>query len=167
MARPASGRDFLEQAKECVCQAKTVRELRQAQAVLLPLLLDLKLEQVAVILGVSKSWTCRLRREFIRAEGKVTPPVRGGRRRAHMTPEEEVAFLEPFFEKAAEGGILVVSEIKQALDTYLGRKVALSSIYNLLHRHGWRKIVPDKRHPKADVEAQEDWKKNFQNFSKK
>ena len=88
-------------------------------------------------------------------------------RRQIMTPEEEMAFLAPFFEKAAAGGILVVTEIKQALDTRLGRKVALASVYNLLHRHGWRKIAPDKRHPKTDVEAQENWKKNSPNSSRK
>ncbi|MEO9102143.1 MAG: winged helix-turn-helix domain-containing protein, partial [Burkholderiaceae bacterium] len=55
---------------------------------------------------------------------------------------------------------LVVAQIKAALDQHLGRPVALASAYNLLHRHGWRKLVPDKRHPKSDPAAQEDWKKN-------
>ena len=50
---------------------------------------------------------------------------------------------------------------KAALDQQLGRPVALASAYNLLRRHGWRKLVPDKRHPKSDPVAQEDWKKNF------
>jgi hypothetical protein len=31
----------------------------------------------------------------------------------------------------------------------------------LLHRHGWRKPVPDKGHPKADLKAQQEWKKNL------
>ncbi|MGH8651591.1 MAG: helix-turn-helix domain-containing protein [Gammaproteobacteria bacterium] len=55
--------------------------------------------------------------------------------------------------------MLVVNTIKQALEQRVGRKVALSSVYNLLHRHGWRKLAPDKRHPKTDVVAQEQWKK--------
>jgi hypothetical protein len=79
-----------------------------------------------------------------------------------LGPEEEEAFLAPFFDKAKEGGILVVGEIKNALDQRLGRNVALVSAYNLLHRHDWRKLAPDKRHPKSDPEAQEVWKKNFQ-----
>jgi transposase len=77
-----------------------------------------------------------------------------------MSYEEELAFLSPFFEKAAEGGILVVGEIKGELDRLLGRTTALASVYNLLHRHGWRKLAPDTRHPKADTEAQDEWKKN-------
>ncbi|WP_170181327.1 helix-turn-helix domain-containing protein [Chlorobaculum thiosulfatiphilum] len=76
-----------------------------------------------------------------------------------MTLEDEVEFLAPFFDKAARGGILVVGEIKQVLDKRLGRTTALASIYNLLHRHGWRKLAPDKRHPKSDPEAQETFKK--------
>jgi len=45
------------------------------------------------------------------------------------------------------------------LDSRLGRNVALASVYNLLHRHGWSKIAPDKRHPKTDAAAQENWQK--------
>jgi hypothetical protein len=78
-----------------------------------------------------------------------------------MSLEEEEAFLAPFFDKAKVGGILVVSEIKNALDQRLGRNVALASAYNLLHRHDWRKLAPDKRHPKSDADAQDVWKKNF------
>ena len=37
MARKATGQEVLEQAKECLVQAQTVEELRQAQSVLLPL----------------------------------------------------------------------------------------------------------------------------------
>ena len=76
-----------------------------------------------------------------------------------MTRDEETAFLAPFFEQAKVGGILIVGEIKQALDVRLGRKVARASAYNLLHRHGWRKLAPDKRPPKTDVAVQDEWKK--------
>lgn len=167
MARKASGRNVVDQAKTSVAQARTVGDLRRAQAVLLPLEFGLSLEQTAEAIGVSRGWACRLRTEFIRRRGEYEEirPTRGGRRRENMTKDEEKDFLAPFFEKAAAGGILVVSEIRQALESHLGRKVALASVYNLLHRHGWRKIAPDKRHPEADVQAQEDWKKNSRTSS--
>ena len=63
-------------------------------------------------------------------------------------------------EQAATGGVLVVGQIKAALDQRLGREVALASAYNLLHRHDWRKLAPDKRHPQSDPAAQDEWKKN-------
>ncbi len=55
----------------------------------------------------------------------------------------------------------MVGEIKRALDVRLRRKVALACAYSLLHRHGWRKLVPDKQQPKANVAAQENWKKKL------
>ena len=41
MGRRASGGKFLEQAKACLAEARTVEALRQAQAVVLPLELGL------------------------------------------------------------------------------------------------------------------------------
>ena len=83
-----------------------------------------------------------------------------------MSKGEEAAFLAPFFDQATQGGILIVSEIKRALDERIGRKTAAASVYNLLHRHNWREVAPDKGHPQADVEAQLEWKKNSGNSSR-
>lgn len=163
MARPASGREILATAKEALREARTLGELRKVRAVILPLEFGFSLEQVASVLGVSRGWACQLRTQFIRAGGLHSDdgPKRGGRRRENMSKEEERAFLAPFIDKASKGGILVVGEIKRALDAHLGREVALASVYNLLHRHNWRKLAPDKRHPKSDPVVQEEWKKNF------
>jgi Winged helix-turn helix len=67
--------------------------------------------------------------------------------------------LAPFLDRARSGGILVVGQVKSELEARLGRPMALSSVYNLLHRHGWRKLAPDKRHPQSDPAAQQEWKK--------
>ena len=112
-------------------------------------------------------WASHLRVEFIRSDGSPKKLPRGGRRRENLTPAEEVNFLAPFLEKAKEGGILIVGEIKEALDARLGRNVSLASVYNLLHRHNWRKLAPDKRHPKSDVATQDEWKKNCLSSSPK
>ena len=167
MARPASGKEILSNAKRQLVKARTIGELRQVQAVILLLEYGFTMEQVAAIIGVSKGWACQLRIEFIRSGGfeNRDKPQRGGRRRENLSREEEALFLAPFFEKATRGGILVVGEIKRALDEHLGRTTALASVYNLLHRHNWRKLAPDKSHPKSDAEVQKEWKKNSRNFS--
>jgi transposase len=160
MARTAGGHQFIDRAKELLANARTVKELRQAQSVILPLEFHLSLDQTSAITGISKRWVSQLRAEFIRSNGTIEQkPSRGGRHRENLSLAQESDFLEPFIEKAKEGGILVVSEIKDALQTTLGRTVALASVYNLLHRHDWRKLVPDKHHPKLDPEAQEAFKK--------
>src|SRR5262249_38902069 len=95
------------------------------------------------------------------AKGEERPKQRrGGRRRENLTLEQEMAFLRPFFDEAKTGGILVVSPIKTALEARLGRQSALSCVYRLLPRHGWRKLAPDKRHPQSDPAVQATWKKN-------
>lgn len=88
-------------------------------------------------------------------------PGRGGRRRQNLSMKQEQAFLEPFPGPASTGKVVVVAAVRQALQERLGRPVALASVYNLLHRHGRRKVVPDKVHHKADPVAQQDWKKNL------
>ncbi len=160
MARIAGGKEVLLKAKTLLSKAKTADEMRHAQAVILPLEFGYSLDHTAQIIGVSKGYAGRLRSAFIRHGGVQKAQSHGGRRRQNMTHQEETDFLTPFFEKAAIGGILIVSEIKEALDERLGRRTALASVYNLLHRHGWRKLAPDKRHPKADILAQQTWKKN-------
>lgn len=165
MARPPRGQGVIEQARAYRARAKTAEELRMAQAVLLPLELGLSLQQTAQAIGKSLRWTTELRGEFIQRGGPPPSdrPTRGGRYRQNMSPAEEAEFLAPFLNEAKEGGILVVGKIKVCLEARLGRTVALASVYNLLHRHGWRKLAPDKRNPKTDVAAQEDWKKTPRN----
>ncbi len=169
MARPVTGDEHaIEHAMLTISQATTVEQLRQAQAVVLPLVYGLSLEQTAQVTGVSLGWVCQLRRRFIAGDVAGAPemPTAGGRRRQNMTVEQEAQFLATFIDKAQAGGILVVGEIKAALEQKLAREVAQSSVYNLLHRHNWRKLVPDKRHPKSDPAAQLEWKKNSPKRSK-
>lgn len=159
MPRTASGTEVLEQAQQALREAQTVEELRQAQAVVLPLLLGASIEQTAAVLGVSRGWACQLRRRFIAAGCLVrrTPPVE--RPHACLKRAEEAAFLAPFIERAQAGQIVVVAEIRTALEARLGRRTAPSTVYNLLHRHHWRKVVPDRVHPQSDAQAQRRWKK--------
>ena len=77
-----------------------------------------------------------------------------------MSAEAERAFLRPWVEQAQAGGVLVLSPIRAALAQAVGRRVAASVVYRLLARHGWRKVAPDTRHPKSNLQVQEDWKKN-------
>jgi transposase len=83
----------------------------------------------------------------------------GGNRR-NLSYEAEEALLAPFLAMAEKGQILIVSDIHKAYETILGRAVPNSTIYRLLDRHNWRKVMPRPRHPKAEPEEQEAYKKN-------
>jgi hypothetical protein len=72
MARKSRGRDVLEQAKGWLSKARTAEELRQAQAVVLPLEFGMSMEQTARAIGVSRGWACQLRNRFIQDGGVCT-----------------------------------------------------------------------------------------------
>jgi len=104
MARTPSGHQLLEKAKELLVNARTAKEVRQAQAVILPLEFNMSLEQTSVITGISKNWVCHLRTEFIHANGNVErKKSHGGRRRENLSLADEALFLAPFIEKARTG----------------------------------------------------------------
>ena len=86
-------------------------------------------------------------------------PGRDGRRNENLSFRQESKLLAPFLRTAEKGGILIVSEIRKAYEQKVGKRVPPSTVYRMLTRHGWRKIVPRPSHPKADIELQEAFKK--------
>ena len=76
--------------------------------------------------------------------------------------EAEREFLAPFFGRAEKGELATTEEIWHAFEARVGHQVDESTIYRLLNRHGWRKLMPRPRHPKADLPAQEQFKKTLQ-----
>jgi transposase len=133
-----------------------IREWRQTEAIWLREKLRMSGEQVAQALNyrvqtVHLLWHKWLHQGMSLFAEKRSP---GGRNNAHMSREEEERFLTVFLEKAASGGIVTIREIKESYEHHIGKQVAESTIYRLLHRHGWRKITPRKKHPKSDPEAQ-------------
>jgi transposase len=85
--------------------------------------------------------------------------AKGGRHHEYLTVEQEQAFLQPFFARAERGEIATVEQIQQAFETQVHHEVPINSIYRLLHRHGWRKLAPRARHPKANQEEQDAFQK--------
>lgn len=163
MARPRQiDMALVAQAQALAIEAKTLEDLRCAQAVLLPALIDATLEDTAAALGVGRATVARLQARLRRRVARPTEARSnwGGRRRASMSIEEEREFLSPWTKQADEGGVLVASPLRAALAQKLGHRVAASVVYRLLARHGWRKVAPDTRHPKSDPLVQEEWKKN-------
>ncbi|HBL11889.1 MAG TPA: hypothetical protein DD379_10870 [Cyanobacteria bacterium UBA11162] len=94
-------------------------------------------------------------------------PGKGGRYNSYLTREQEKEFLAKFFEQAAKGQIPTVTQIKIAYEQLLGHPVHKTTIYRLLDRHHWRKIVPRPCHVKAKPQEQEAFKKTFSNKSNK
>ena len=110
--------------------------------------------------GFHRSHVSNLIRKYFEEglESVAGKHYRGNRR--NMSPAEEEAFLEKY-RKAAEGGqVLDLREMARDYERVVGHSVGNSQIYRVLHRHGWRKVMPRSRHPKkADEEVIETSKK--------
>ena len=74
--------------------------------------------------------------------------------RRNMSFQEEEEFLKDYKEQASKGQIVNIADIKNAYIKKVGHSIGGSQIYTVLHRHGWRKIMPRSKHPnKASDEA--------------
>ena len=121
-----------------------------------------KAEEIARHCGVSKATVHEVISTYNRVGvAAVETAGKGGRRHQYLTLEEEAQFLAPFFARAEQGLLTTTAEIWRAFESRVGHHVDDSTIYRLLNRHGWRKLMPRPRHPKADPQAQEQFKKTL------
>jgi transposase len=67
-----------------------------------------------------------------------------------LSLEEEEALLAEFEVDGQLGAILEVHRVQQAYEERVGEAVAKSTVYRLLHRHGWRKLAPRAHHPQGN-----------------
>lgn len=149
-----------KEVKNALKSTKDKEEFQRVQAVLLRMELDLEADKIADLLGMHQASVWKIHAKFFK-EGSVIfkSKPHGGRYNENMSFEEELEFLKPFLKDAERSGILIVSKIHRAYEKKIDRKVPASTVYRLLERHGWRKIVPRPSHPKADLQAQEAFKK--------
>jgi transposase len=117
-------------------------------------------KEIARAVGCHVDTVRLVQRGFI-AKGReaISGGKKGGRRRQLMTLGEEEAFLGGFIKAAGDASLLVVAEIKAALEKKLGRSVHKTTVYRMLKRHQWRKAMPRPVHPKQDKEAAGAFKK--------
>lgn len=117
-------------------------------------------EEIALHTGVSVTTVHRVIATYNRLGPEaLETPGKGGRRHQYLTLQEDQAFLAPFFTQAEWGEIATVAQIQHAFEERSGHEVDDSTIYHLLERHGWRKLMPCPRHPKADLQTREQFKK--------
>lgn len=85
---------------------------------------------------------------------------RGGRHRFLLSTEQEAQLLQSIEQKAAKGLIKTATDIRALVESKVGKQVSDDYIWDLLKRNGWKKKMPRPYHPKRDVAAQQEFKKN-------
>ena len=121
-------------------------------------------KQIALHLGMSVHTVRNLISIYNRHGSKgIETPGKRGRKNYYLSYDEEVNFLKSFEAKASSGQISTALEIKKAYEKKVGHKVHKTTIYRMLKRHGWRKVMPRPFHGDSKKDAQESFKKNFPN----
>ena len=135
-------------------------EFQRIQCVLIRATLGSSAQEIAQLLGWATATVHVIHSRWAK-EGEAIFDLKrkGGRRHQHLTSEQEAEVLAPFIEQAKAGEVLKVAQVQRSYEQRIGKSVAPSTIYRLLDRHGWRKVAPRPRHPKADVAAQAAFKK--------
>ena len=76
------------------------------------------------------------------------------RQRAYLSLEPEQALVAKFLQQSAKGRVSTGPQFQPAVEKAVGRRVHKTTVYRLLKRHQWRKIVPRPRHPQASADEQ-------------
>jgi transposase len=155
------------------CTKRQIRQLKtalhwkipdlQRQRIRMVLLREGNMTQpaIAAAMGVSLSTVNRAHMAYDQGGIKALKPKPcGGRQRQNMTIAAERALLARFAKAAGAGEMLNIHDLKSAYEQAIGHPTSNSTIYNLLDRHRWRKLMPRPFHPQRDVAAQNDFKKN-------
>ena len=153
-------KEATESLKKMLNETKSKADFRRVLCVWLRARLGMSSQEVAEAVGYAGGTVRRIQTRYLKeGETSLFGKGQGGRRYGNMSINQEIQFLTVFIGKAKAGGGIVVSEIKNAYEKAIGHKVPKSTVYRMLDRHGWRKIVPRPRHPKADKKIQEAFKK--------
>ena len=156
------------------CSKTQVRQLKtalrwkipaaQRQRIQMVLLRECGMAQpaIAAAMGVSLSTVNRAHMAY--DHGGITalkPKPSGGRRRENMAVTEEKALLARLAKAAGAGEMLNIHDLKAAYEQAIGHRTSNSTIYSLLARHGWRKLMPRPFHPQRNIAAQNTIKKRL------
>ena len=161
--RKACLRNHLEQSevKKRMLATKDREQFQRWQAIFLiskGLLANEVAEYVGVTTGTVYQWIFQYNHD---GPEQFVLQGRGGRRFGLMSLDKEAETLENLRAEAECGQIIGAFAIREQVERTLSKKVSEDYLYDLLHRHGWRKVVPRPEHPKTNHEKQEEFKKKL------
>jgi transposase len=116
--------------------------------------------KIAEVMGASLSTVNRAHMAYDKGGVKaLKPKPSGGRQRENMSLKQETTLLARFTKAAGAGELLNIQDLKAAYEKAIGHATSNSTVYNLLHRHSWRKLMPRPFHPNRNRAAQNAFKK--------
>ena len=110
------------------------------------------LGEIADLTGFHRSHVSNLIRKYFEEGLQAVSEKHYLGNRRNMSIEEEAQFLEQFRVKAEQGHLLDIHEIRDAYEKEAGHSISCAQVYRVLHRQGWRKVMPRSKHPKKASE---------------
>jgi transposase len=139
---------------------KGCREYCRLQSVLLRARDGKTAKEIAILLNLNKRTVEKHHERYFKEGFSAFVAKKPGKSGPRLfTREAEKALLENLESKSCQGEIIAAFQIKEAAEQQLGKKIALGTVYLLLHRNDWRKVKPRPRHPKGNDAEKEVFKK--------
>jgi transposase len=118
--------------------------------------------EIALEIGFARQTVHNLVAAYNRHGPKaLESPGKGRRQRAYLSLEQEQVVVDHFLQQSEAGRVSTGLQVKPALEKAVGHQVAKTTVYRVLKRHQWRKVVPRPRPPKSSAIEQEAFKKTF------
>ena len=151
-----------EDLKNHMRASKDKQQFQRWQVIFIMSTQKYRADEVAELVGVTKGTVY----QWVHTYNHKGPDAlilqgRGGRTGGLLTWKEEEVLLNKISEKAEQGLVVIAQPIRECVERKLGCAVSKDYAYDLLHRHGWRKVSPRPKHPKMNKEQQEEFKKNY------
>ena len=150
----------MERMEQLLKSVKSLDEYRRIQSIYFRSKYGFRAEQIADMVGLNLQTIRNLHAAYLKGGEKILQlKGAGGRRQALLSLEEEDTLLADFEVDGQLGAVVEVHQVQRAYEKKVGQPVAKSTVYRLLHRHGWRKLAPRPHHPKGNEEPIKQFKK--------
>lgn len=160
---------FSEEEIEEIVQARRENKDKRVEARLKALEMrarNVKASEIAELTGFHSAYISQLAAKYKNGGIEAITGNHYGGNRRNMSFEEEAAILAPFRERAAKGEMIEIKEIKASYQAAVDHPISVAQIYYVLHRHGWRKVMPRSRHPQKADDATIEASKKLRHGSK-
>ena len=111
-----------------------------------------KAHEVAAATGFYAAYVTQLAGKYRNNGLKAIAGNHYGGNHRNMSVEREANILAPFKARAEKGELVEISEIAKVYQSAVDHPVSRGQIYCVLHRHGWRKVMPRSKHPRKASE---------------
>ena len=158
--------ETIECLEALLTETGSIYEFKKIQTVYFRAKYDYSASKIAQLVGLKLQTVKNIHSAYLKdgpTSLKSSNGSPGGRNISYLTEEQENVFLAEFELQGKQGKIREIARIHAALQQKVGIEIPLSTTYRMLHRHGWKKLVPRPKHPKSDKKAQEDFKKTLNN----